>query len=165
MDVEVIDFTALSFAQLNGTEYVYAQRGNQSFKISLATLQQWAVSGVVFDSPGITLNGGANNGLINNYVDLFTPRVGNKIYKVFVDAAGLVPDGDTAQISVVLTDGNPVNDIELVEPQATASINDQLNAFPIDKTVVPSGFSLKLLVTGATVTAGTIQVTLNYIQS
>jgi hypothetical protein len=164
-NISISALPPLTAIQMDGTERFFIQRGNDNFRVSADEFATYALSKTVQPSSEKTLNGGANNGLINNYVDLFTPRVGNKVHKVFIDAAGLVPSGDTATISVVLTDGNPLNDVELVEPKTTASINDQLSSYPIDKTVVAAGFSVKLLVEGATITAGTIQVTLYYIPS
>lgn len=164
-DVKISILTSITASQMDGSEDFFLRKSDENFRVSADELTTFALSRTVQVSPVKTLNGGANNGLINNYVDLFTPRVGNNVYKVFIDAAGLVPDGDTATVSVVLTDGNPSNDVELVEPQTTASINDQLNSFPIDKQTVGTGFSAKLLVGGATITAGTIQVTLYYIPS
>ena len=111
----------------------------------------------------ITLNGGANNGLVNNYIDLFSPRIGNRIYKTFIDAAGLLPSNGTTYISVVLTDGTPANDIVIASATSTEELNIGLTAFDIDTATVATGFSVKALVTGATVTAGTIKVITNYL--
>ena len=164
-NAKISDLTPITALQMDGTENFFIQKGNTNYRVNADEFSAYALSKTVQVSPVKTLNGGANNGLINNYVDLFTPRVGNNVYKVFVDTAGLVPSGDTATVSVVLTDGNPANDVELVEPQTTTSINNQLNSFPIDKETVDTGFSVKLLIEGASITAGTIQVTLYYIPS
>jgi hypothetical protein len=113
------------------------------------------------DNATVTLNGGANNGLINNYVDLFTPAVGKLFEAVLLKSTGLLPLD--ASISVVLHDGTPANDIEIMPSVSTAELDGILFKYGCNGEVVSSGYSLKLLITGNTVTAGTVLVVANYL--
>jgi hypothetical protein len=139
------------------------QEGNTNSRVLLDVLGAYFARDIVGYSEVITLNGGANNGLVNNYIDLFSPRIGNKIYKTFIEADTLAPSNGSAFISVVLTDGNPANDIVIAAATSTAELNIGLTAFDIDTATVATGFSVKALVTGATVTGGTIKVITNYL--
>lgn len=113
------------------------------------------------DNATVTLNGGANNGLINEYVDLFTPAVGKMFESVLLKSTGLLPLD--ASISVVLHDGTPANDIEIMPSVSTAELDGVLFKYGANGEVVSGGYSLKLLITDNTVTAGTVLVVANYL--
>jgi hypothetical protein len=113
------------------------------------------------DNATVTLNGGANNGAVGDYVDLFTPAVGKMFEAVLLKSTGLLPLD--ASISVVLHDGVPANDIEIMPAISTAELDDILFKYGCNGEVVSSGYSLKLLITGNTVTAGTVLVVANYL--
>jgi len=162
-DVKISDLPALSVNALTGLEAFIVQEGNTNSRVLLDTLGAYLAGSIVGYSEVITLNGGANNGLVNNYIDLFSPRIGNRIYKTFIEADGLLPSNGTTYISVVLTNGTPANDIVIAAATSTAELNIGLTAFDIDTATVATGFSVKALVTGATVTAGTIKVITNYL--
>jgi hypothetical protein len=162
-DVKISDLPSLGVNALTGLEAFIVQEGNTNSRVLLDTLGAYLAGSIVGYSAVITLNGGANNGLVNNYIDLFSPRIGNRIYKTFIDAAGLLPSNGTTYISVVLTDGTPANDIVIAAATSTEELNIGLTAFDIDTATVATGFSVKALVTGATVTAGTIKVITNYL--
>lgn len=162
-DVKVSDLPALGVLDLTGLEAFIVQNGNTNSRVLLDVLGAYLAGSIVGYSDTITLDGNANNGLINNYIDLFSPRIGNRIYKTFIDAAGLLPSDGSTFISVVLTDGNPANDITIAAATSTAELNIGLTAFDIDTATVATGFSVKALVTGATVTGGTIKVITNYL--
>jgi hypothetical protein len=113
------------------------------------------------DNATVTLNGGANNGAVGDYVDLFTPAVGKLFEAVLLKSTGLLPLD--ASISVVLHDGTPANDIEIMPSVSTAELDGILFKYGCNGEVVSSGYSLKLLITGNTVTAGTVLVVANYL--
>ena len=113
------------------------------------------------DNATVTLNGGANNGAVGDYVDLFTPAVGKLFEAVLLKSTGLLPLD--ASISVVLHDGTPANDIEIMPSISTAELDGILFKYGCNGEVVSSGYSLKLLITGNTVTAGTVLVVANYL--
>lgn len=163
-DVKISELPAISAVNLTGNELFVLSAGNTTYKGTLTTIVDYIAGAINGYSNTITLNGGANNGLINNYIDLFSPRIGNRINKTYVEVAGLLPSDGATFISVVLTDGNPVNDIELAAATSTAELNASgLTAFSIDTATVATGFTVKALVTGTTVTAGTIKVIVNYL--
>ena len=162
-DVKISDLPSLGVNALTGLEAFIVQEGNTNSRVLLDVLGAYFARDIVGYSEVITLNGGANNGLVNNYIDLFSPRIGNKIYKTFIEADTLAPSNGSAFISVVLTDGNPANDIVIAAATSTAELNIGLTAFDIDTATVATGFSVKALVTGATVTGGTIKVITNYL--
>jgi hypothetical protein len=113
------------------------------------------------DNATVTLNGGANNGAVGDYVDLFTPAVGKLFEAVLIKSTGLLPLD--ASISVVLHNGVPANDIEIMPSVTTAELDGILFKYGCNGEVVSSGYSLKLLITGNTVTAGTVLVVANYL--
>ena len=113
------------------------------------------------DNATVTLNGGANNGAVGDYVDLFTPAVGKLFEAVLLKSTGLLPLD--ASISVVLHNGTPANDIEIMPAISTAELDGILFKYGCNGEVVSSGYSLKLLITGNTVTAGTVLVVANYL--
>jgi hypothetical protein len=113
------------------------------------------------DNASVTLNGGANNGAVGDYVDLFTPAVGKLFEAVLLKSTGLLPLD--ASISVVLHDGTPANDIEIMPSVSTAELDGILFKYGCNGEVVSSGYSLKLLITDNTVTAGTVLVVANYL--
>jgi hypothetical protein len=113
------------------------------------------------DNATVTLNGGANNGAVGDYVDLFMPAVGKLFEAVLIKSTGLLPLD--ASISVVLHDGTPANDIEIMPSVSTAELDGILFKYGCNGEVVSSGYSLKLLITGNTVTAGTVLVVANYL--
>lgn len=113
------------------------------------------------DNATVTLNGGANNGAVGDYVDLFTPAVGKLFEAVLLKSTGLLPLD--ASISVVLHDGTPANDIEIMPSVSTAELDGILFKYGCNGEVVSSGYSLKLLITDNTVTAGTVLVVTNYL--
>jgi hypothetical protein len=113
------------------------------------------------DNATVTLNGGANNGAVGDYVDLFTPAVGILFEAVLLKSTGLLPLD--ASISVVLHDGTPANDIEIMPAISTAELDGILFKYGCNGEVVSSGYSLKLLITDNTVTAGTVLVVANYL--
>jgi hypothetical protein len=115
------------------------------------------------DNATVTLNGGANNGLINNYVNLFTPAVGKMFESILLKSTGLLPSNGSTLIKVVLHDGTPANDIEIMPSISTAELNGILFKYGCNGEVVSGGYSLKLLITGNTVTAGTVLVVANYL--
>lgn len=163
-DVKISELPAISAVNLTGNELLVLSAGNTTYKGTLATIVDYIAGAINGYSNTITLNGGANNGLINNYIDLFSPRIGNRINKTYVEVAGLLPSNDATFISVVLTNGNPANDIILASASNTAELNESgLTAFSIDMETVATGFTVKALVTGTTVTAGTIKVIVNYL--
>ena len=162
-DVKISDLPALGALDLTGLESFIVQNGNTNSRVLLDVLGAYLAADIVGFSDIITLNGSANNGLVNNYIDLFTPRIGNKIYKTFIEADTLTPSSGSAFISVVLADGNPANDIVIAAATSTAELNVGLTAFSIDTATVASGFSVKALVTGTSVTGGTIKVITNFL--
>jgi hypothetical protein len=64
---------------------------------------------------------------------------------------------------VVLHNGTPANDIEIMPSITTAELDDILFKYGCNGEVVSGGYSLKLLITGNTVTAGTVLVVANYL--
>jgi hypothetical protein len=113
------------------------------------------------DNATVTLDGGTGNGLINEYVDLFTPAVGKMFEAVLLKSTGLLPLD--ASISVVLHDGTPANDVEIMPAVSTAELDGVLFKYGANGEAVSGGYSLKLLITGNTVTAGTVTVVANYL--
>ena len=113
------------------------------------------------DNATVILNGGANNGAVGDYVDLFTPAVGKLFEAVLLKSTGLLPLD--ASISVVLHDGTPANDIEIMPAISTAELDGILFKYGCNGEVVSSGYSLKLLITDNTVTAGAVLVVANYL--
>ena len=112
------------------------------------------------DNATATLNGTANNGADGDYVDLFTPATGKIFESVFTKATSLTPSD--ANISIVLHDGTPANDIELVPAVSVDELNIGLSKFGCNGEVVTAGYSLKLLVTGNDA-SGVITVVANYL--
>lgn len=113
------------------------------------------------DNATVTLDGGTGNGLINEYVDLFTPAVGKMFEAVLLKSTGLLPLD--ASMSVVLHDGVPANDVEIMPAVTTAELEGVLFKYGANGEAVSGGYSLKLLVTDNTVTAGTVLVVANYL--
>lgn len=113
------------------------------------------------DNATVTLDGGTGNGAVGEYVDLFTPQVGKIFEAVLLKSTGLLPAD--ANISVVLHDGVPANDVEIMPAVSTAELDDVLFKNGANGEVVSGGYSLKLLVTGNTITAGTVTVVANYL--
>jgi hypothetical protein len=115
------------------------------------------------DNATVTLNGGANNGAVGDYVDLFTPAVGKLFEAVLIKSTGLLPSNGSTLIKMVLHNGTPANDIEIMPSVSTAELDGILFKYGCNGEVVSSGYSLKLLITGNTVTAGTVLVVANYL--
>jgi hypothetical protein len=159
-DVKVSDLPALGVLDLTGLEAFIVQNGNTNSKVLLDVLGAYLAGSIVGYS-NVTLNGGANNGLINNYVDLFTPAVGKMFEAVLLKSTGLLPSD--ASISVVLHDGTPANDVEIMPAVSTAELDGVLFKYGANGETVSGGYSLKLLITGNTVTAGTVLVVANYL--
>lgn len=157
MDVKISELSAISAAQMDGTEYFFIQKGNENFKVSSDELALYSVQSVVLEGE-VTLDGNANNGLEDNYVDLYTPKAGNKIEHMSILSNGLVPLADNVYIQVLLTDGNPVNDVALTDPISTNELEGENTLVAVNGTEVQTGFDIKLLVTGGTITAGTVEV-------
>jgi len=160
-DVKISDLPALSVNALTGNEAFIVQEGNTNSRVLLDTLGAYLAGSIVGYSDVITLDGSANNGLINNYVDLFTPATGKIIKSIFIKADSLTPTN--ANVSVVLHDGDPLNDVELVAAVSAAELNIGLSQFGCNGETVASGYLLKLLVTDNTITGGTILVVANYL--
>lgn len=113
------------------------------------------------DNATVTLDGGANNGAVGDYVDLFTPAVGKIFESVLLKSTGLTPSD--ASISIVLHNGVPANDVEIMPAVTTAELEGVLFKYGCNGEIVSGGYSLKLLITGNTVTAGTVTVVANYL--
>jgi hypothetical protein len=113
------------------------------------------------DNATVTLNGGANNGAVGDYVDLFTPAVGKIFESVLLKSTGLTPSD--ASISIVLHNGVPANDVEIMPAVTTAELEGVLFKYGCNGEIVSGGYSLKLLITDNTVTAGTVTVVANYL--
>lgn len=111
----------------------------------------------------ITFDGSANNGAVGDYVNLYTPTVGKEIRSVLYRVGSLTPNDATASIQMVLNDGiNP--DIEIVSAVTNEELNySALQEYGVAAITVPSGYSLKLLVSGANVTGGTLRVLTYYL--
>jgi hypothetical protein len=154
-DVKVSDLPALGVLDLTGLEAFIVQNGNTNSRVLLDVLGAYLAGSIVGYS-NVTLNGGANNGLINNYVDLFTPAVGKMFEAVLLKSTGLLPLD--ASISVVLHDGTPANDVEIMPAVSTAELDGVLFKYGANGEAVSGGYSLKLLITGNTVTAGTVRL-------
>lgn len=169
--------TVDDFGQIyNAWDFITPQAGTLVYATSLDTWYYfdgsiWKVlsagsgGGVVPSDVTITFDGGANNGAVGDYVDLYAPVAGREIKSVmYVRNATLLPDDATASIQMVLHDGNPLNDIEIVSAITNEEINySKTNEYGVAAIEVPSGFSLKLLVSGANVTGGTLRVLTYYL--
>ena len=67
-DVKISDLPALGVNALTGLEAFILQEGNTNSRVLLDVLGAYLAGSIVGYSNTITLNGGANNGLVNNYI-------------------------------------------------------------------------------------------------
>lgn len=164
-DVKVKDITnTLTSSTASGTELLYlVDTGINDYKMLLSQLRAYVLADERV-SITKTLNGTINNGVVNQYVDVFSPTVGRRLDKVVLVCTGLLPNTGTPMIRVVLTDGAPANDVVIFANVAVNELNGAVKyVYELGATTIGSGFTLKLFVSGADVTAGTVQVITHYL--
>jgi hypothetical protein len=99
---------------------------------------------------------------VNTYIDLYTPTAGIEIDTVTYVVDSLLPSLDSVFVTMVLRSGT--TNITVVDAVSTAELNSvKKSKFDIDAIEVPAGYSLKLFVSGANITSGTIKVITNYL--
>lgn len=114
-------------------------------------------SGVPTSSSATATFTGSN---VDTYIDLFAP-LGNEIKEVNYVVNGLV---GAATVQCVLHDGNPLNDVVIVEEISVEELlASKLHVILANAQQSGTGFRAKLLIKDADITAGTIKVIFNYI--
>lgn len=114
----------------------------------------------------LILDGSANNGLAGDYVDLVTPAPGKVVdFVQFVALPpNLSPDTVAPSFKLVLKHATSP-DINLSVSVTAEDMNDYMN-YKLDAvpTIITTGYSLKILVSGANLT-GNLKVIIHYIPS
>lgn len=96
---------------------------------------------------------------LDTYLDLYSPTAGLEIDRITYVVNTLDPSDDSTFVRLVFHDGNPSNDVEIISDINTNLLNEtKKQGFDINAVEIPSGFTMKLFVSGSDINSGTLRV-------